>query len=81
MEKIWSRSPNERPISIGFKGGLGVTQREAAVDPSFGRWTGHLKVCLLYVNSCYTNSKYPLPTCCLLAELTSYALPQLSIST
>ena len=57
MEKIWSRSPNERPISVGFEAGLGVTQREATVDPSFGIWTGHLKGCLSYVNYRCTNGK------------------------
>ena len=46
METLWSRSPNERPISVGFEAGLGVTQQEETVDPSFGIWAGHLKVCL-----------------------------------
>ena len=50
-------------------------------------WSGHLKVCLLYVNSHYTNGKYPLPTCCLLspdntlsAQKHSWAMPQRFVS-
>ena len=46
MEKIWSSPANEQPISVGFEAGLGVTQREVTVDPSFGIRTRHLKVCL-----------------------------------